>query len=80
MRHIAYSNFHIIKCIDDNIFCAVIKTTKYLLWVVIIRPQTNPTWQTAAILKNPKPLYIHNGLTDFDEIWQDDATWTSTPQ
>ena len=32
--------------------------------------QTNPIWQTAAILKNEKESwYLRNHLTDFDEIW-----------
>ena len=34
---------------------------------------TNPTWRTAAILKTVKLSYLCNRLTDFDEIWHDDA-------
>jgi len=30
-------------------------------------------WLTAAILKTVKLPYVCNRLTDFDEIWQDDA-------
>jgi len=36
---------------------------------------TNPRWRTAAILKTVKLLYLCNRLTDFDEIWHDDAYW-----
>jgi len=36
---------------------------------------TNPRWRTAAILKTVKSPYICNRLTDFDEIWHDDAYW-----
>jgi len=35
----------------------------------------NPRWRTAAILKTVKSPYLCNRLTDFDEIWQDDAHW-----
>jgi len=34
---------------------------------------TNPRWRTAVILKTVKSLYLYNRLTDFDEIWLDDA-------
>jgi len=34
---------------------------------------TNPRWRTAAILKAVKSPYLCNRLTDFDEIWHDDA-------
>jgi len=34
----------------------------------------NPRWRTAAILKTVKPPYLCNRLTDFDEIWQKDAS------
>ena len=33
----------------------------------------NPRWRTAAILKTVKSPYLGTGLTDFDEIWHDDA-------
>jgi len=39
---------------------------------------TNPRWRTAAILKTVKSPYLCNRLTDFDEIWHDDAHWPST--
>ena len=34
----------------------------------------------AAILKNLKWLYFGRSLTDFDEIWHDDAVRPSRPQ
>jgi len=33
---------------------------------------------SAAILKTVKSPYLHNRLTDFDEIWHDDADWPPT--
>ena len=39
---------------------------------------TNPRWRTAAILKTVKSPYLLNSLTDFDEIWHDDAHWPPT--
>ena len=36
---------------------------------------TNPRWRTAAILRTVKSPYLCNRLTDFDEIWRDDAYW-----
>ena len=43
------------------------------------RRPTNPRWRTAAILKKSvKSLYLCNRLTDFDEIWHDDAYWPPT--
>ena len=38
----------------------------------------NPRWRTAAILKTVKSPYLRNRLTDFDEIWRDDANWHPT--
>jgi len=38
----------------------------------------NPRWRTAAILKTVKSPYLGTGLTDFDEIWHDDAYWSLT--
>jgi len=38
----------------------------------------NPRWRTAAILKTVKSPYLVTGLTDFDEIWHDDAYWSLT--
>jgi len=38
----------------------------------------NPRWRTAAILKTVKSSYLWNRLTDFDEIWHDDADWPPT--
>jgi len=38
----------------------------------------NPRWRTAAILKTDKSPYLRNRLTDFDEIWHDDADWPPT--
>jgi len=38
----------------------------------------NPRWRTAAILKTVKSPYLRNRLTDFDEIWHDDADWPPT--
>ena len=35
-------------------------------------------WRTAAILKTVKSPYLCNRLTDFDEIWHDDAYWSLT--
>jgi len=37
----------------------------------------NPRWRTAAISKTVKSSYLRNRLTDFDEIWHDDADWPS---
>ena len=34
---------------------------------------TNPRWLTAAILRTVKSPYLCSRLTDFDEIWHDDA-------
>jgi len=34
----------------------------------------------SAILKTVKSPYDCNRLTDFDEIWQDDAYWSSTAE
>jgi len=38
---------------------------------------TNPRWRTAAIpsaiLETARSSYIRNRVTDFDEIWHDDA-------
>jgi len=34
---------------------------------------TNPRWRTAAILKTVKLSYLCSRLTDFDDIWHDDA-------
>ena len=47
-------------------------------WVLSVggpnMPETNPRWQTAAILKKEKTLeYICKGLTNFDKIWQGEA-------
>jgi len=28
-------------------------------------------------LENSKRLYLHNGLTEWQEIWQDNANWPS---
>jgi len=43
------------------------------------RRPTNPRWRTAAILKKTvKSPYLWNRLTDFDEIWYNDAYWTLT--
>jgi len=42
------------------------------------RRPTNPRWRTAAILKTVKSPYLFNRLTDFDEIWHDDANWPPT--
>ena len=36
---------------------------------------TNPRWRTAAMLKTVNSPYLYNRLTDFDEIWQNDAYW-----
>ena len=36
---------------------------------------TNPRWRTAAILRIVKSPYLCSRLTDFDEIWHDDAYW-----
>ena len=38
----------------------------------------NPRWQTAAIVKTVKSPYVRNRLTDFDEIWHDDANCPPT--
>jgi len=38
----------------------------------------NPRWRTADSLKTVKSLYLSNRLTDFDEIWRDDADWPPT--
>ena len=34
---------------------------------------TNPRWRTAAILRTVKSPYLCSRLTDFDEIWHNDA-------
>ena len=36
---------------------------------------TDPRWRTAAILKTVKSPYLCSRLTDFDEIWHNDAHW-----
>ena len=41
---------------------------------------TNPRWRTAAILKTVKSPYICNRLTDFHEIWHDEAYWPRTAE
>ena len=41
---------------------------------------TNPRWRMAAILRTVKSPYLCSRLTDFDEIWQDDAYWSSTAE
>jgi len=33
----------------------------------------------AATLKEDKSSYLHNGLAEYREIWQGDASWLSTP-
>jgi len=38
----------------------------------------NPRWRTVAILKTVKLPDLCNRLTDFDEIWHDDAHWPLT--
>jgi len=35
---------------------------------------------TAAILKTGKLPYLCNLLTDFDEIWHNDAYWPAAPE
>ena len=40
----------------------------------------NPKWRTAAILTTVKSPYFCSRLTDFDEIWHDDAYWPSTAE
>jgi len=52
----------------------VIKTAKYLLWVVQICSKQIQDGGRAPSLKIEKLLYLRNGLTDFDEIWYDDAS------
>ena len=53
-------------------FCAVIKTTKYSLWVILkfaLQIQTGgrpPSWKRIN-------CYLSNSLTDFDDIWYGDA-------
>ena len=32
-----------------------------------------------AILKIEKLQYLFSGLTDFDEVWQDNASWLQIP-
>ena len=41
---------------------------------------TNPRWRTTAILRTVKSPYLCSRLTDFDEIWQEDAHWPSTAE
>jgi len=44
--------------------------------VIVGGPNTRPAnsrWRTAVILKTVKSPYLGNRLTDFDEIWQNDA-------
>ena len=36
--------------------------------------------RTAAMLKTVKSPYLCNCLTDFDEIWHDDAYWPPTAE
>jgi len=51
---------------------AVIKTTDYVGGPNTL--QTNLRWRTFAIFKSKKIAYLCNILTDFDEIWHDDAS------
>jgi len=51
--------------------------TKFGMIIMIVKNLNfqNPRWQTAAIVKTVKSPYVRNRLTDFDEIWHDDANW-----
>ena len=79
------SNFHTMKtnAAIQTKFCTMMKISKYCLWVVpqsILQIQDGgrpPSW------KKEKLQYLCNGLTDFGEIWHDDAsrtdiTWPDT--
>ena len=71
-----YCNLHIIKHTVSirTKFCTTQKTTKCSLWVVQIKMADGPPcW------KNVKSAYLHNCLTDFDEIWHGDAHWILDP-
>ena len=58
-------------------FCTVTETTKMHFVGGPSRRATNPTWRTAAILKNRKRPYLRNALTDLHKIWHDGAFWPS---
>jgi len=60
-------------------FCITMETIKWSSWVVPIGAQQiqdggrPPFWK-----KTVKSTYLCNRLTDFDEIWYNDAYWTLT--
>jgi len=67
-------------CIDFN---QIVRNERDHQEVVVDGPNrrpTNPRWRTAAIFqKKPvKSPYLCKRLTDFDEIWHDDAYWSPT--
>ena len=41
---------------------------------------TNPRWRTAAILRTVKSPYLCSRLSNFDEIWHNDAYWPHTAE
>jgi len=54
----------------------ILHNTKEYRVLITSGPNTapaNPRWRTAAILKKVKSPHLCNRLTDFDEIWQDNA-------
>jgi len=62
-------------CIDSS---HILQNDRNRQLVVVGGPnkrQTNPRWRTAAILKTVKSPYLRNRLSDFDEIWHDNAYW-----
>ena len=74
-----YWKVHIIK-ITTSIpakFCTALKTTK---WVVQISPQQLQVHKLAdgRHFENVKSPCLRNCLTDFAEIWHDDAYWPHT--
>ena len=68
-------NVHIFKTTASipTKFCTVIKTTKCPSWVVSTHALQIQDGERPPAWKNRKSLYLSRGLTDFDEICQDDA-------
>jgi len=66
-------SYYRIYCIDFN---QILQNDRDQQVVIVGGPNTRPAnsrWRTAAILKTVKSPYLGNRLTDFDEIWQNDA-------
>jgi len=65
--------YHQNYCIDSNQILHNTKDHQVLIARGLNTALTNPRWRTAAILKKVKSQNLRNRLTDFDEIWHDDA-------